>query len=58
MLLTEVAGEYDVPIEYLKSHLGIATSTSDEDKLAWLGRTYGFRMREVERTIHDYHGSY
>ena len=58
MLLTEVAGRYDIPIEYLKSHLGMATSTSDEDKLAWLGRRYGFRMSEVERTIRDYHASY
>lgn len=54
MTLIEVAEKYNVPIEYLKKHLDIPKSTSNEEKLSWLRKRYGFTMSDVERIIDEY----
>jgi hypothetical protein len=54
MTLIEVAEKQHVPVDYLKRHLNIPQSASDQEKLGWLRRRYGFRMSEVTRVIDEY----
>jgi len=58
MTLIEVAEKYNVPTEYLKKHLDIPKSTSDEERLSWLRKRHGFTMRDVKRIIDEYHKSH
>ena len=58
MSLAHVAEKYDVPIEYLKKHLGIQESAPGDLKLGWLRKKYSFRMSDVERVIDECHKSH
>lgn len=57
MMLIDAAEKYNVPIDYLKKHIGIPQSTSSKAKLGQLRRRYGFRMSDVEKIISEYHKS-
>ena len=55
MTLIEVADKCNISIECLKKHLNIPQSASNEEKLGWLRKKYGFRMSDVERIIAEFH---
>ncbi len=54
MTLLEVAAKYDVPADHIKSKLNIPLSTSDNERLGRLKRTYSFTMSDVEEIIYKY----
>jgi len=54
MMLSEVAEQYDVPMEYLKEQLGIPESESSNQRIGWLINSYGFTMSKVRAVINDY----
>ncbi|MCD6597458.1 MAG: DUF4405 domain-containing protein [Bacteroidales bacterium] len=54
MTLIEVADKYNVPVNHIKSKLDIPLSTSNNERLGRLKRTYGFTMSDVEEIIYDY----
>jgi hypothetical protein len=51
MTLGEVAEKYDVPVDCLKTHLGLPESTPGEEQLGRLRKSYDFTMSDVERII-------
>ena len=57
MTLDEVATEYKVPVDHIKRKLVISLSTSDNERLGRLRKTYGFTMSEVEQIIYTYQKS-
>lgn len=54
MTLLEVARKYDVPADHIKSKLKISLSTSDNERLGRLKKTYRFTMNDVEGIIYKY----
>jgi len=54
MTLDEVARKFNVPIQYLKTHLGIPASAPDTEKLGRLKDNYNFTMSDVEEVIARY----
>jgi len=54
MTLIEVADKYDVPVNHIKSKLDVPLSTSNNERLGRLRRTYGFTMSDVEEIIYNY----
>jgi hypothetical protein len=54
MTLAEVSEKHNVPIHYLKTHLGIPVSAPDTERLGTLKETCNFRMSDVEKVISRY----
>jgi hypothetical protein len=54
MTLKEVAENYQVPVEHIKSKLEIPQSVSENERLGRLRRTYGFTMSDVRDIIIEY----
>ena len=54
MTLLEVATKYNVPANHIKSKLNIPLSTSDNERLGRLKKTYRFTMSDVEEIIYKY----
>jgi len=54
MTLLEAATKYIVPVDHIKSKLNIPLSTSDNERLGRLKRTYGFTMSDIEGIIYKY----
>jgi len=57
MTLLEVADKYDVPANHIKRKLDIPLSTSDNERLGRLKKTYRFTMSDVEGIIYKYQKS-
>jgi len=57
MTLNEVAETYSVPIEHLKTKLGLPQETPGDEKLGALRRSFGFKMTDVGRIIDEYRQS-
>ena len=49
--ISEVAEQFNVPGDKLKEMLGIPVTTSNNERLGRLRRTYGFSMSDVERCV-------
>lgn len=49
--LSEIAGQYNVPVEKLKAQLQIPGSISNNEKLGQLRRSYKFTMGDVENAV-------
>jgi len=54
MTLLQVATKYNVPADHIKNKLNIPLSTSDNERLGRLKRTYSFTMSNVEGIIFIY----
>ena len=57
MTINEVAKEYKVPADHIKSKLDIPLSISDNERLGRLRKAHGFTMSEVEQIIYTYQKS-
>lgn len=54
MTIAIVSDKYDVPTQYLKTHLGMPESASDNEKLGRLREIYKFTMTDVEEAVSKY----
>ncbi len=57
MTLIEVVDKYNVPVNHIKSKLDVPLSTSNNERLGRLRRTYGFTMSDVEEIVYNYQKS-
>ncbi len=54
MTLGEISTQYSIPANYIKKELNIPISTSNNERLGRLRRTYGFTMSRIEEIIDLY----
>jgi hypothetical protein len=54
MTLDEIYSKYAVPADYIKKELNIPISTSNNERLGRLRRSYGFTMSRIEEIIDLY----
>ncbi len=54
MTLDEIYSKYAVPADYIKKQLNIPISTSNNERLGRLRRSYGFTMNRIEEIIDLY----
>ncbi len=54
MTINQIAEEYGVPADYLKTRIGLPQEISGDERLGPLKRTFGFEMEDVEKAIREY----
>lgn len=54
MTLEQVEAQSKVPANYILEQLGLAPTTSPQERLGPLKRQYGFQMEDVRRIISEY----